>query len=563
MTHYLLTIEQADGEVNIGSGVSEKYVDTKINELNNKIDTKTTMDEVKDVLSDQYTSKITFDSTLSGYTTTNDLKENILTNYAKTIITDNINNTLTSSTSISPGHKHTLSDITDYAEQDLSAVITKNTEQDARLDNLESNALHTKALFDRIYPTGSIYISFTKQPPPIGQWELLEEGRFLRSVTTTSGGTGGSTTHTHTTGDHTLSVDEIPAHDHNQRSYLHIVQNDSLQTSVGWDPYEYGIWTGNDYRNKYTAATTNTGGGQAHNHGDTGESSNMPPYINVFIYKRIDDTSDTIEIPDVVTTVNDTVDLTGYVKYETLSDYANTDHTHTLSDITDYTAPDLSNYALADHTHLNYEVAGDINQITTFNISSAYIEHVKNTATEDDIVIIGLRTAEVEKEVISTVIENSNAITTIDDTTVLNDVIINGSLQNNGSQTITHLTGSSESLVVGTFCETDGTIYDKFKDNIKPTDCICNIKQATSLNKNIIGVTVSTDPIKFATHGDVLIKVVNDTYNVGDILVPGQGGYGKKPSSDEIMSCILNRIPTAKIISLDTGIDNEVACILL
>ena len=174
-----------------------------------------------------------------------------------------------------------------------------------------------------------------------------------------------------------------------------------------------------------------------------------------------------------------------------------------------------------------------------------------------------MRTAEVEKEVISTVIENSNAITTINDTTVLNDVIINGSLQNNGSQTITHLTGSSESLVVGTFCETDGTIYDKFKDNVKPTDCICNIKQATSLNKNIIGVTVSTDPIKFATHGDVLIKVVNDTYNVGDILVPGQGGYGKKPSSDEIMSCLLNRIPTAKIISLDTGIDNEVACILL
>ena len=191
MTHYLLTIEQADGEVNIGGGVSEKYVDTKINELNNKIDTKTTMDEVKDVLSDQYTSKITFDSTLSGYTTTNDLKENILTNYAKTIITDNINNTLTSSTSISPGHKHTisditdytapdlstkadsihthtLSDITDYAEQDLSAVITKNTEQDARLDNLESNALHTKALFDRIYPTGSIYISSIHYGPILG-----------------------------------------------------------------------------------------------------------------------------------------------------------------------------------------------------------------------------------------------------------------------------------------------------------------------------------------------------------------------------------------------------------
>ena len=159
----------------------------------------------------------------------------------------------------------------------------------------------------------------------------------------------------------------------------------------------------------------------------------------------------------------------------------------------------------------------------------------------------------------------SSIVSTIGSLFLLNDVFINGSLQNNGSQTITHLTGTNNNneLIVGTFCETDGTIYDKFKDNIKPTDCICNIKQSTTLNKNIIGVTVSTDPIKFATHGDVLIKVVNDTYNVGDILVPGQGGYGKKPSSDEIMSCILNRIPTAKIISLDTGIDNEVACILL
>ena len=163
-------------------------------------------------------------------------------------------------------------------------------------DKINAAALSMKALFDCIYPTGSIYMSFTKQPPPIGQWELLEEGYFLRSVTTTSGGRGGSTTHTHSTADHTLTIAEIPSHDHNQRSYLHIVQNDNLQNPVGWDPYEYGIWTGNDYKNKYPAATTNTGGGQPHNHGNTGEASNVPPYINAFIYKRIDDTSATTEI---------------------------------------------------------------------------------------------------------------------------------------------------------------------------------------------------------------------------------------------------------------------------
>ena len=226
----------------------------------------------------------------------------------------------------------------------ISNINTKNTEQDERLNVIESElpnkanvghkhvfnditdlkTLSTKALFDRMYPTGSIYMSFTKQPPPFGQWELLEEGYFLQSTTTTSGEKGGTTTHTHSTADHTLTIDEIPAHDHNQRSYLHIVQNDSLQTSVGWDPYEYGIWTGNDYRNKYTAATTNTGGGQAHNHGDTGESSNIPPYIKCYMYKRTDDTSTTTEIPDEITTIGDTVDLTGYVKHEELAEIETT-----------------------------------------------------------------------------------------------------------------------------------------------------------------------------------------------------------------------------------------------
>ena len=211
----------------------------------------------------------------------------------------------------------------------LESLKSKNTEQDARLDNLESNALHTKALFDRIYPTGSIYISFTKQPPPFGQWELLEEGRFLRSVTTTSGGTGGSTTHTHTTGDHTLTIDEMPSHQHGQVVTANDngkgLRKDFVEDFSGYSTYPQGVYT------------DPAGGGQAHNHGDTGESSNIPPYINVFIYKRIDDTSDTIEIPDVITAINDSIDLTEYVKYETLVNYANINHTHTISDISDLT----------------------------------------------------------------------------------------------------------------------------------------------------------------------------------------------------------------------------------
>ena len=32
------------------------------------------------------------------------------------------------------------------------------------------------------------------------------------------------------------------------------------------------------------------------------------------------------------------------------------DHTHTMSDITDYTSPDLSNYATTDHTHTSSDI---------------------------------------------------------------------------------------------------------------------------------------------------------------------------------------------------------------
>ena len=514
MTHYLLTIEQADGEVSIGGGVSEKYVDTKINELNNKIDTKTTMDEVKDVLAEQYTSKLTFDSTLSGYTTTNDLKENILTNYAKTIITDNINNTLTSSTSISPGHKHQISDIVDlstkitsidesitdiqskksdltyvdselekkysidYVPVDVSSAISETT-----IENIGENTDVEKLYF-------TITITFINndyipQFPPV-QSELCNFNlSFMKNSTST----------------HRITP-SIKIQNRNNENYI---------TSTWVDIIDFDIQRGKLIINYYY---------------------DWPG--NVLTFSKISE----------ITSNSSALLKYTYHKKNIICDIINgntivdVDHTHTLSDITDL----LQTTDFGTHT------------LTPFQIGSAFINYSYINDTSDKYLEIGIDT-----DYFIRLSKNSN------ETTINGNLIVNGTVIQSGSQTVTHLTGTNNDneLIVGTFCETDGTIYDKFKDNIKPTDCICNIKQSTSMNKNIIGVTVSTDPIKFATHGDVLIKVVNDTYNVGDILVPGQGGYGKKPSSDELMSCLLNRIPTAKIISLDTGIDNEVACILL
>ena len=531
MTHYLLTIEQADGEVNIGGGVSEKYVDTKIDELNNKIDTKTTMDEVKDVLSDQYTSKLTFDSTLSGYTTTNDLKENILTNYAKTIITDNINNTLTSSTSISPGHKHTTNDLTDFDvietknnEQDerLNTIETKNNEQDERLNTIESELPNKADLTD-------IATIETKNNEQDERLNTIENKLPSKA----------NVSHTHTVAEITDFVSP------DLSDYAKITDEDGYKTlSIG----NVFIKSDNDELSDNTV--NNMTIGIKKTDGDV-----------ILFHSYISSASKTNYVYDDLY-VEDTIYTKGSIVADGLMSALNIRATDiTTSTFTSTDSLTTPNINTTDLTVTNVNATS----ITTSTINGYPIKTTLNGTTGSVIPAIrgGDGILEIRKCLDFHYLDYSSNCSLKFDNEKLQCSKTFTAPNISASFTVTHETGASEELIVGTFCESDGTIYEKYKDDIKPDDCICNIKQSTSLNKNIIGVTISTDPIKFATHGDVLIKVVNDTYNVGDILVPGQGGYGKKPTSDELMTCLLNKIPTAKITSLETGIDNEVACIML
>lgn len=150
---------------------------------------------------------------------------------------------------------------------------TKNTEQDKRISNLESVVSN---LLNSIYPVGSIYLSLIKSPPSLGgTWELLDEGKFLYSTTSTSGETGGSSTHTHTTANHTLTIDEIPSHSHDLRGGF-VGGNTDLSRWRCDANSPAGTW----------GDSGSTGGDQPHNHGNTGSSSNIPPYITCYMYKR-------------------------------------------------------------------------------------------------------------------------------------------------------------------------------------------------------------------------------------------------------------------------------------
>lgn len=130
-------------------------------------------------------------------------------------------------------------------------------------------------IIDIIYPIGSIHMSLTPSHPLFGTWKLLSDGYFLQSTTTSPGETGGSSTHTHTTANHVLTVNEMPSHTHPLKGY----GRDLGSGSTGW---RYG----GGGTNVTDDTMLSTGGNQPHNHGNTGPADNLPPYITCFMYKR-------------------------------------------------------------------------------------------------------------------------------------------------------------------------------------------------------------------------------------------------------------------------------------
>lgn len=115
------------------------------------------------------------------------------------------------------------------------------------------------------YPVGSIYLSVTDANPAAlfgGTWERIG-GRFLLGADSTyaAGSTGGETAHT-------LTVDEMPKHNHEIDNLNASGDTTPFMTVQAQDKKGYG---GN-------VQTMYAGGGKAHN--------NLPPYLAVYMWKR-------------------------------------------------------------------------------------------------------------------------------------------------------------------------------------------------------------------------------------------------------------------------------------
>ena len=219
------------------------------------------------------------------------------------------------------------------------------------------------------YQVGDIYLTTAANDPtalwPGTSWQALQDCVLMAAGSVyAAGSTGGSATHSHTTGDCTLTTNQIPSHNHSVgahahglNSHTHSLQSHTHTTTMGkhshsvttnaqrctniikisdatlhWASYK-DLAAGGDFtrmlgsgrdiyvdipalsgtaadmdlgsktsggpsNNTSGAASGNTansaafdsgtaGSGGAHNHGNTGSSTNLPPYLAVYMWKRV------------------------------------------------------------------------------------------------------------------------------------------------------------------------------------------------------------------------------------------------------------------------------------
>lgn len=151
------------------------------------------------------------------------------------------------------------------------------TISEKKIEDKDQNLLDT---LNMVYPVGSIYMSVNSTSPASlfgGTWERIKDRFLLASGDTYSAGsTGGEA-------QHTLTVDEMPKHAHNQTMQVSnlglasVIQKgtDGQGTTNGVSHVYQQDWI----KNGIPVGTYSIGLGKPHN--------NMPPYLVVYMWKRV------------------------------------------------------------------------------------------------------------------------------------------------------------------------------------------------------------------------------------------------------------------------------------
>lgn len=188
-------------------------------------------------------------------------------------------------------HNHVVNDITDFPEipgpTTVEQVLTSGTEiakvNDTSIYAPQGGGGGITAL--DVYPVGAIYMSITDTDPSAifgGEWERIKD-TFLLSAgdTYAAGDEGGEATHT-------LTTTEMPSHNHAPitanykflESNANIAVNGTSRNFPSTGSSNHFVYSTATNAEIIEEATTKaTGGGGSHN--------NMPPYLAVYVWKRI------------------------------------------------------------------------------------------------------------------------------------------------------------------------------------------------------------------------------------------------------------------------------------
>ncbi len=158
------------------------------------------------------------------------------------------------------------------------------------VQTITAQSIDSNLITNIIYPVGSIYLSINETNPSTlfgGTWEQIKD-KFLLSCGDIyqNKETGGEATHSLTINEmpshnHTATTNTTGAHRHGYNGWWSYaagsakgsIANERLSDGERWDPFN----SAGDH--SHTVTINNTGSGQAHN--------NMPPYLAVYIWKRI------------------------------------------------------------------------------------------------------------------------------------------------------------------------------------------------------------------------------------------------------------------------------------
>ena len=142
---------------------------------------------------------------------------------------------------------------------------------DARMGKELADLIDSVA--SKTYPVGSIYLSVNETDPTDifgGKWERLKDVFLLASGDVfAAGATGGEA-------EVTLTVEQMPKHTHDGANYY---GGGAISLNGGSSGYQLEWVNGTGY-GQSDIITAEAGGGTAHN--------NMPPYLAVYAWKRVE-----------------------------------------------------------------------------------------------------------------------------------------------------------------------------------------------------------------------------------------------------------------------------------